>query len=102
MLSAKPVHASILKRAIVPSLEIRHGYGITPFLRPGHLAHGLRDSFFTASTRHYAQPPNGAAGPGGGLPFNIFGQQHQKGEALKEYVSSLAMSVLYHILKLSH
>lgn len=36
-----------------------------------------------ALARHYAQPPGGA---GGGFP-GLMMQQHQKGDALKEYVS---------------
>ncbi|KAG5636790.1 hypothetical protein H0H81_006843 [Sphagnurus paluster] len=35
--------------------------------------------------RHYAQPPGGAGGAGGGFPSFSFGPQHQKGDALKEY-----------------
>lgn len=37
------------------------------------------------SLRHYAQPPGGS-GQGGGFPGFSMGGQHQKGDALKEYV----------------
>ncbi|KIM39539.1 hypothetical protein M413DRAFT_447019 [Hebeloma cylindrosporum] len=47
----------------------------------------LRTGF--QSPRHYANgprgPPGGGAGGGGGFPGFSLGQQHQKGDALKEY-----------------
>src|SRR5262245_10807117 len=39
------------------------------------------------TVRHYAQPPGNQ---GGGFPLNMLMQQHQKGDALKEYVISFA------------
>lgn len=49
-----------------------------------------------APVRHYAQkPPGGMSGGPGGFPgFNMFGQQHEKGDALKQFVSGLALQVL--------
>lgn len=47
-------------------------------LRAGH---HVRQQFPPDFIRNYAQPP------GGGFPGFALGPQHQKGEALKEYVS---------------
>lgn len=44
-----------------------------------------RHGFQVMSTRKYASGPPG--GGGGGFPGLSFGPQHQKGDALKEYVS---------------
>jgi ATP-dependent Clp protease ATP-binding subunit ClpB len=50
--------------------------------------------------RSYAsQPPGGAGGGGGGGFPGFMQQQHQKGDALKEYVSLLPYR--YHVLSLT-
>lgn len=49
----------------------------------------LRDSLQYASRRGYAQGPPGGGGGGGFPGFSFQQQQRQKGDALKEYVSSL-------------
>lgn len=48
--------------------------------------------------RSYASQPPGGAGGGGGFP-GFMQQQHQKGDALKEYVSLLPYR--HHVLSLS-
>ncbi|KAK7056755.1 chaperone ATPase hsp78 [Paramarasmius palmivorus] len=53
-----------------------------------YVAPVARHGFQTFSPRRYAQPPGGGGGNGGGsggFPGFSFGQQHQKGDALKEY-----------------
>lgn len=51
----------------------------------------VRQGFPITAVRHYAQPPGGGGGGGmgggGGFPGLSFGPSHQKGDALKEYVS---------------
>lgn len=63
-----------IRRAILPLIQARLP---PPLLRPPCYAHA----------RGYATPPPPGGGQGGG--FNMFGQQQQKGEALKEYVRHL-------------
>src|ERR1700721_3546763 len=49
--------------------------------------HAVSHRLIAWEVRCYVRPPGGGV-PGGGLSLgNIFGPQHQKGEALKEYVS---------------
>lgn len=64
---------SLLRRSLLPTV-----HAFLPVSRPTKLL-----------SRGYAQqPPNG--GQSGGFPgFPMFGQQRQKGEALKEYVSTV-------------
>jgi ATP-dependent Clp protease ATP-binding subunit ClpB len=51
--------------------------------------------------RHYAQkPPGGIPGGAGGFPgFNMFGQQQEKGDALKQYVSMTIFTILGESIK---
>ncbi len=55
-----------------------------PLLRQA-IARNTLPSVSLGFVRHYAQPPGGG---GGGFPGFSMGPQHQKGEALKEYVST--------------
>ncbi|KAI3607949.1 heat shock protein mitochondrial precursor [Moniliophthora roreri] len=50
-----------------------------------HIIPVARHGFQTFTPKRYAQPPGGSGGSGGGFPGFSFGQQHQKGDALKEY-----------------
>jgi hypothetical protein len=55
------------------------------FLHPRISSAVLRPTIPSSlSIRHYAQPPSNQ---GGGFPLNMLMPQHQKGDALKEYVS---------------
>jgi ATP-dependent Clp protease ATP-binding subunit ClpB len=58
-----------------------------PVLRPGAY---VQARWISVSARNYAQPPGG----GGGFPGFSLGPQHQKGEALKEYVRHLPIYYL--------
>lgn len=71
-LASRPsAHQGLLRRALLPTAR---AYMSIERLVPLHA--GIH-------ARGYATPPGGGAGGPGG--FNMFGQKHQKGEALKEY-----------------
>ncbi|KZT01006.1 P-loop containing nucleoside triphosphate hydrolase protein [Laetiporus sulphureus 93-53] len=84
---AKPAAHSVPKRTLVyPSAFIQHPLLRTP-CAACRAAPCLVNRFVlpTVSARYYAQGPPGGGNPGGGFPGFSFGQQQQKGEALKEY-----------------
>ncbi|KII86099.1 hypothetical protein PLICRDRAFT_44563 [Plicaturopsis crispa FD-325 SS-3] len=72
---------------LIPRAPLRHGSFVP--LRPLPL---FASQVFAAGRvgcrRSYAQGPPGGGGKGGFPGFSM-GPQHQKGEALKEYVSAL-------------
>ena len=81
------------RRSLISTTLVQH-----PLLRTPNAARRLAPSLATrlalpyVSTRGYAQGPPGGGGPGGGMPGGFsfkMGPQHEKGEALKEYVSTL-------------
>ena len=80
MLSARPLSKLVLRRA---PLSLRHS-AITI------ACPSLLNQISVTPVRHYAQkPPGGSPGGVGGFPgFNMFGQQQEKGDALKQYVST--------------
>ena len=81
MLTARPISKLVLRRA---PLTLRHG--ATNVLRAAPTA---MQRLPLLSARNYSQkPPGGTPGGPGGFPgFNMFGQQQEKGDALKQYVS---------------
>lgn len=62
----------------------------SPVSYPGLYAHPRIPAFHA---RNYAQPPGG----GGGFPGFSLAPQHQKGEALKEYVCHHSIHNIYTI-----
>lgn len=84
----------MLTARTVPRLVLR--WPLT--VHQGWATFGVRQSprllsqVLIAPVRHYAQkPPGGMPGGPGGFPgLNMFGQQQEKGEALKQYVSELS------------
>ena len=62
-----------------------------PFLLMPSACIALRNSYGNQQWRRYSTKPPGGSGGGasGGFPGLSFGPQHQKGEALKEYVRTL-------------
>lgn len=76
-----------IQKAITTQRTLQNGMhlGLTgPMQRAGAF---VRPRFPAISIRHYAQPPGG----GGGFPGFSMAPQHQKGEALKEYVCGLTV-----------
>ena len=71
-LCARPGRGQRILRLLSP-LAQSHVRGVVPLT-------GIK-------ARRYAQGPGGGAGGPGGFSFSGFKPQHQKGEALKEYVS---------------
>ena len=74
-----PCTKTITKCWVKPSIQnsIRLGWTLGSTLRAGNHVRQVSPIFI----RNYAQQP------AGGFPGFSFGPQHQKGEALKEYVS---------------
>jgi hypothetical protein len=88
MLSTRHMSKLALRRA---PLSLRH--------RPAAVvraAPSLLNRLSTTPVRTYAQKsPGGLPGGAGGFPgLNMFGQQQEKGDALKQYVSTLTLTIL--------
>lgn len=87
-----------VSRTTIPSVKKTFLYPSVYVQRPLHLTPGQAASLPSyvsrwpirplLSTRQYAQMPPGGGSGGGGFPS--FMMQHQKGDALKEYVSCTA------------
>jgi len=85
MLSTGPIAKLVLRRA---PLSLRHSSATVIRATPS-----LLNRLSTTHVRHYAQkPPGGTSGGPGGFPgLNMFGQPQEKGDALKQYVSTLSL-----------
>lgn len=88
MLSTGPISKLVLRRS---PLSLRHSPVTVARATPS-----LLNRLSTSHVRLYAQkPPGGIPGGPGGFPgFNMFGQQQEKGDALKQYVSTLACAIM--------
>jgi len=69
--------------------RLRHGLSVLALSSARIRPHTRQLPVISGYARNYAsQPPGGGPGGGsGGFPGFAFQQQHQKGDALKEYVS---------------
>lgn len=81
MLRSRPIYKLALRRA---PLSLRHGAKAVIRAGPSTIQPSMLGCVY-----HYSQkPPGGMPGGAGGFPsFNMFGQQQEKGDALKQYVS---------------
>ena len=92
MLSTRLALSAVSRRVA----GVRHGSARRlPFSSFSSTPRFVKPSF---TARHYATPPGGnsglGGGGGGGGGMFSFGQQHQKGDALKEYVRSQSKSFI--------
>lgn len=96
MFATRPIYKLALRRA---PLTLHHGAKNVVRSLPAAIQLAP-----IASVRHYSQkPPGGPGGPGGqgGFPgFNMFGQQQEKGDALKQYVRCMFLNVHNVVLNL--